>query len=198
MVIRPSCCGFGYSHQTLQCGSPSINKSVFRGPPHTKILSLRVTSGRSGSPAISSTGAIRQMLVSAPEIAGSRPPPLHAAAISAVHVMGSRAGIRATVPNASSRCCLRMPQQGRRLIRGVGMRHGALQIRIPDRLRRQPACRSARLTRLRPARQLPVGADEMASVAVWDTLQIVLVLGLGLPERAGGGHFSHHLARPEA
>ena len=35
------------------------------------------------------------------------------------------------------------------------------------------------------ARELPVRADEVAGVAVGDALEVVLVLGLGFPERAG-------------
>ena len=48
------------------------------------------------------------------------------------------------------------------------------------------------------ARQRPVGPDEMAGVAMGVALQVVLVLRLGLPECAGGGHFGHDLARPAA
>jgi len=37
----------------------------------------------------------------------------------------------------------------------------------------------------------------MARVPVGIALQVVLVLGLGLPERPGRRHFGDHLARPE-
>ena len=52
--------------------------------------------------------------------------------------------------------------------------------------------------RLGPTRQFPVWPDEVASVAVRETLQIILMLGLSLPEGTGGGYFRHHLARPQA
>src|ERR1700755_2259717 len=45
-------------------------------------------------------------------------------------------------------------------------------------------------------RQLPVGTDEMAGVAVGIALQIVLMLGLGLPEGAGRLHFGHDRSGP--
>jgi hypothetical protein len=38
----------------------------------------------------------------------------------------------------------------------------------------------------------------VARVPVGVTLQVVLVLGLGLPERPGGRHFGDHLPRPQA
>src|SRR5215472_7746288 len=47
-------------------------------------------------------------------------------------------------------------------------------------------------------RQLPAGADVVAGVPVGVTLQVVLVLGLGLPERPGGRHLGNHLAGPQA
>src|SRR4051812_15413390 len=43
----------------------------------------------------------------------------------------------------------------------------------------------------------PVRADEMTRVTVRILLQVILVLGFGLPERAGGSQFGHRLARPE-
>ena len=49
-----------------------------------------------------------------------------------------------------------------------------------------------------PMRQLPVRPDEVAGVAVRVLQQIVLVLGLGLPERTCGGHLRDDLARPQA
>src|SRR3546814_17746376 len=39
--------------------------------------------------------------------------------------------------------------------------------------------------------------DEVAGVAAGVMLQVILVLGFGLPEIAGGGEFGHHLARPQ-
>src|SRR5689334_7526443 len=47
-------------------------------------------------------------------------------------------------------------------------------------------------------RQLPLRPHEMARVAVRDPLQIVLVLGLGFPERAGLAHLGDHVAQPQA
>ena len=49
-----------------------------------------------------------------------------------------------------------------------------------------------------PSRQLPARPEEVAGVAVGVALQVVLVLGLGLPEIAGGADFGHDLAGPEA
>src|SRR6185312_3181726 len=46
--------------------------------------------------------------------------------------------------------------------------------------------------------QHPAGPDEMAGVAARIVLEIVLVLGLGLPEVTGRRQFGHHLARPES
>src|SRR6202020_2238738 len=51
---------------------------------------------------------------------------------------------------------------------------------------------------VRAARQLPAGPDEVARVPVGVMLQVVLVLGLGLPERSGRGYLGDHLARPQA
>src|SRR5580658_334586 len=48
-----------------------------------------------------------------------------------------------------------------------------------------------------PARQFPAGPDEVAGIAVRDPLQIILMLGLGLPEIAGGYQFRHHFSGPE-
>ena len=45
--------------------------------------------------------------------------------------------------------------------------------------------------------QPPVRPDEMAGVAVRNALQVVLMLGLSLPESAGRSDFGHHLPRPE-
>ena len=45
-------------------------------------------------------------------------------------------------------------------------------------------------------RELPVRPYEMTGVAVRDPLQVVLMLRLGFPERAGLAHLGHDLARP--
>src|SRR4051794_16428411 len=46
--------------------------------------------------------------------------------------------------------------------------------------------------------QLPAGAREVAGVAVGVALEVVLVLGLGLPERDGLAELGHDLAGPQA
>src|ERR1700722_19229886 len=51
---------------------------------------------------------------------------------------------------------------------------------------------------VRAVRQLPARADEVAGVPVGVLLQVVLVLGLGLPERAGRRDLGDDLARPQA
>src|SRR5262245_48901796 len=65
--------------------------------------------------------------------------------------------------------------------------------------RRGGTFRTRRSRRLRrsPLRQLPVGPDEMAGVAVRDTLEVILMLRLRFPERPGGRHFGDDLAGPE-
>src|SRR5215207_8421549 len=45
-------------------------------------------------------------------------------------------------------------------------------------------------------REFPVLPDEMAVVAMRNAFEIILMLGLGLPEVAGWSDFRHHLARP--
>ncbi len=47
-------------------------------------------------------------------------------------------------------------------------------------------------------RKLPAGPREVAGVAVGVGLQVVLVLGLGLPERADRGDLGDDLAGPQA
>ena len=47
-------------------------------------------------------------------------------------------------------------------------------------------------------RELPARPREVARVAVRDALQVVLVLGLGLPERDGLADLGHDLAGPQA
>ena len=46
--------------------------------------------------------------------------------------------------------------------------------------------------------QPPVGPHEMAGVAVGISLEVILMLGLGLPEVSGGHHFGHDFAGPQA
>ena len=48
------------------------------------------------------------------------------------------------------------------------------------------------------ARQFPVRPDEMAGIAVWKTLQIILMFRLGFPEVDGRCQFGHHFSGPEA
>src|SRR3954451_20463042 len=62
----------------------------------------------------------------------------------------------------------------------------------PDR-----AGRSALSRVFAAVRQLPVRAREVAVVPVGVALQVVLVLGLGLPERTGRADLGHDLASPE-
>ena len=47
-------------------------------------------------------------------------------------------------------------------------------------------------------RQRPFRPNEVTSVAIRIFFQIILVLGLGLPERSGRGHLGDNLARPKA
>jgi len=49
----------------------------------------------------------------------------------------------------------------------------------------------------RPLWQFPTGTHKVTRVAVRIVLQIVLMLGFGLPEIAGGGDFRNHLAGPQ-
>src|SRR6267378_1259056 len=49
-----------------------------------------------------------------------------------------------------------------------------------------------------PVRQGPVRPNEVTGVAVGIFLQIVLMLGLGLPERSDRCHLGDNLARPKA
>src|SRR5207249_2818566 len=67
-------------------------------------------------------------------------------------------------------------------------------------LRPEPAIRvrPALTCRSSPApRQLPVWPDEVAGVAIGIALEIILMLGLGLPEFADGRDFGDHLAGPQ-
>src|SRR5204863_9965240 len=61
---------------------------------------------------------------------------------------------------------------------------------------RSPATELLGRCRCRPLRKNPVRADEMAGVAVGVLLEVVLMLGLGLPERARRGDFRHDLPGP--
>src|SRR4051794_14057488 len=54
------------------------------------------------------------------------------------------------------------------------------------------------LGRVFAMRQLPVRPGEVAVVTVGVALEVVLMFGLGLPERAGRADRGHHLARPDA
>ena len=47
-------------------------------------------------------------------------------------------------------------------------------------------------------RQSPMGPDEMAGVAAGIPLEVILMLGFGLPEVACRNDFRHDLARPQA
>src|ERR1700729_973842 len=51
---------------------------------------------------------------------------------------------------------------------------------------------------LRTSRELPPRTNEVARVAVGIPLEVVLVLGLGLPERSGGLDFGNDLSGPQA
>src|SRR6185437_361253 len=48
-----------------------------------------------------------------------------------------------------------------------------------------------------PAWELPLGPNEMAGIAIGNAFQVILMLRFGLPESAGRGDFSHHLALPK-
>src|SRR5690349_16877708 len=65
---------------------------------------------------------------------------------------------------------------------------------------RAPAATSLRrrFRRLRADGKPPVRPYEVAGISARITLQVVLVLGLRLPELRGGHHFGDDLARPEA
>ena len=49
-----------------------------------------------------------------------------------------------------------------------------------------------------PFWQNPARAYEVAGVAIRIPLEVVLMLGLGLPERPRGRHLGHDLSRPKA
>src|SRR5215831_13780037 len=71
-------------------------------------------------------------------------------------------------------------------------------ISLSARRTRTSLLRGGRLGGVAPGRQLPIRADEVAGIAVGVPLQVVLVLGLGFPEGAGGGDLGHDLPRPQA
>ena len=48
------------------------------------------------------------------------------------------------------------------------------------------------------SRQPPMRSNEMAGIAVGNSLEIVLMLGLGFPEVAGWNDFGNDLGRPKA
>jgi len=48
------------------------------------------------------------------------------------------------------------------------------------------------------AEELPAGTNEVAHLAAWVFLQVILVVFRSLPERPGRGDLSHDLSRPEA
>src|SRR5262245_49137451 len=58
------------------------------------------------------------------------------------------------------------------------------------------SCLSANL--IGAPRQSPVGQDEMAGVTVRISLEVILMLGFGLPELARRNDFGHSLAGPQA
>src|SRR4051794_23871003 len=60
-----------------------------------------------------------------------------------------------------------------------------------------PAAASGR-RRLFAMRQLPVRPRVVAVVTVGVALEVILMLGLGLPERGRRADLGHHLARPHA
>src|SRR5436190_11363294 len=67
---------------------------------------------------------------------------------------------------------------------------------VPRQTHRSPEAERLGRCRFRPLGKNPVRADEMAGVAVGVLLEVVLMLGLGLPERACRGDFRHDLPGP--
>ena len=76
-------------------------------------------------------------------------------------------------------------------LQGRGRADGSRRLRLTRRVTSGSGVRGA-------AGQLPVRPYEVARVARGIALQVVLVLGLGLPERAGRGELGHDLAWPQA
>ena len=54
-------------------------------------------------------------------------------------------------------------------------------------------CHDCFATALLPNRQFPAGPDEMTSVPGGIPLEVILMLRLGLPKRAGGGDLRHNM-----
>src|SRR5580658_5051197 len=63
---------------------------------------------------------------------------------------------------------------------------------------RDPASGSAGALCARPVWELPIWPDEVARVAVWDALQVVLMFWLGLPKGRCRNDFRDDLAGPQA
>jgi hypothetical protein len=78
---------------------------------------------------------------------------------------------------------------------GVGLLDDTL---VPPRRPSFIAVQSAALGGGLAVWQLPARPREVAGVAVRVALEVVLVLGLGLPERDGLADLGHHLAGPQA
>jgi len=75
-------------------------------------------------------------------------------------------------------------------------RASGFRARLEEGARAEDEDLSALVDPVRAARQPPAGADEVARIPIGVTLQVVLVLGLGHPERPGRGHLGDYLARP--
>src|SRR5580693_1155834 len=77
----------------------------------------------------------------------------------------------------------------------VGRENGTV---VDPRCSSRKPCRAKRCLPVgsSASRQLPVRPEEVAGVSAGVVLQVVLVLGLGLPEVAGGTDLGHHLAGP--
>jgi hypothetical protein len=77
----------------------------------------------------------------------------------------------------------------------VGRKNGTV---VNPRCSSRKTCRATRCLPVgsSASRQLPVRPEEVARVSAGVMLQVVLVLGLGLPEVAGGTDLGHHLAGP--
>src|SRR3954467_9583488 len=93
--------------------------------------------------------------------------------------------------------CTRRPLPGPRGSAGIG--EDASQPSFDGsevRLCPPPSTRPCAASGGASARKLPLRADEVAGVTIRVAFQVVLVLGLGLPEVANGRNLRHHLARP--
>ena len=114
----------------------------------------------------------------------SSPPPV----LSILDVVVGRPDGR---PTSRLRVALFCPRSGRRDSRRRTEIFGDQRRRLFPPIRQRGLFRGGG-----PLRQHPIGAREVAGVAVRVALEIILMLGLGLPERAGRRHFGHHLAWP--